>query len=252
MLVDTHCHLNYPPLLDKADEIVARAQAAGVGRMICVGTDLRTSRQAVSLAEKFTAVYAAVGIHPHDVGKTTTDSLDVLEKLLDHPKVVAVGEIGLDFYRNYSPHDVQKEYFRKQIAIACRHHLPFIVHNRQAYDAVFEILNTENYWLGVMHCFSENAEAIRHLTAMGLHISFTGNATYSNEKTERAVLAVPIDRLMIETDAPFILPKGASGRNNEPAFLPVIAERIAMIRKTTPEIIAGSTTINALNFFRLN
>ncbi|HPC36560.1 MAG TPA: TatD family hydrolase [Candidatus Marinimicrobia bacterium] len=251
MFVDTHAHLTYPDLIVKLDEIIERARDAGVTRIINIATDLASSEIVIESAIKYDGVFAAVGIHPQDSANLPADWQKTLRNFLSQKKVVAVGEIGLDYYREYSPKSTQQEIFRTQVLIARELGLPMVLHDRQAHDDLKRILLEIGYYRGVLHCFSGNAAFAREMTDLGFYISFTGNATYGNKKTEVAVQAVPLDKLMLETDAPFLAPAGKRGEINEPANIPLIAGKIAELKNITLAEIATATTRNAVKFFNL-
>jgi len=251
MFVDTHAHLTYPDLIVKLDEIIKRARDAGVTRIVNIATDLTSSEIVIESVIKYDGVFAAVGIHPQDSANLPVDWHQTLRNLLRQKKVVAVGEIGLDYYREYSPKATQQEVFRAQVLIARELGLPLILHDRQAHADLKRILMEIGYYRGVLHCFSGNADFAREMTDLGFYISFTGNATYGNKKTEAAVQAVPLDKLMLETDAPFLAPAGKRGEINEPANIPLIAEKIAELKNKTLAEIATATTRNAVKFFNL-
>ena len=250
MFIDTHCHLNYPPLVNNLNEIISRAKDKGVNKIICVGTDIESSVKAIEIADTYSGIFATVGIHPHDCKSAPDKWENELIRLSENPKVVAIGEIGLDYYRDYSPRELQISFFSQQINIARQLRKPVIIHNRRSDDDIRKVLVNNNYYNGVLHCFSSDENFANDMISLGLHISFTGNATYKSKKTERAVKSIPLDRLMLETDAPFITPLSLKGKTNEPAFLPVIAEKISDIRNCSPERIAKITTENAERFFR--
>ncbi|HRS52030.1 MAG TPA: TatD family hydrolase [Candidatus Marinimicrobia bacterium] len=251
MFVDTHAHLTYPDLIVKLDEIIERARDAGVTRIINIATDLASSEIVIESAIKYDGVFAAVGIHPQDSANLPADWQKTLRNFLSQKKVVAVGEIGLDYYREYSPKSTQQEIFRTQVLIARELGLPMVLHDRQAHDDLKRILLEIGYYRGVLHCFSGNAAFAREMTDLGFYISFTGNATYGNKKTEVAVQAVPLDKLMLETDAPFLAPAGKRGEINEPANIPLIAAKITELKNIPLAEIAATTTRNAVKFFNL-
>ncbi|HQQ86343.1 MAG TPA: TatD family hydrolase, partial [Candidatus Marinimicrobia bacterium] len=228
-----------------------RARDAGVTRIVNIATDLTSSEIVIESAIKYDGVFAAVGIHPQDSANLPADWHQTLRNLLRQKKVVAVGEIGLDYYREYSPKATQQEVFRTQVLIARELGLPLILHDRQAHADLKRILMEIGYYRGVLHCFSGNADFAREMTDLGFYISFTGNATYGNKKTEAAVQAVSLDKLMLETDAPFLAPAGKRGEINEPANIPLIAEKIAELKNKTLAEIATATTRNAVKFFNL-
>jgi len=251
MFVDTHTHLTYPTLRDQLPDVIDRAKAAGVTRIINVATDLASSEIVIESVAKYDCVYAAVGIHPQDSANLPSDWPERLRELLSQPKVVAVGEIGLDYYRDFSPKETQIKIFREQIIIAKELGLPMILHDRQAHDDIKQILAEIGYYRGVLHCFSGNAAFAQEMTDLGFYISFTGNTTYGNKKTDLAVQAVSLDKLMLETDAPFLAPEGKRNETTEPANIPLIATKIAELKSLPFETVEAATTQNALTFFHL-
>jgi len=251
MWVDTHCHLNFAPLYDLRQAIVARAIAERVSPIITVGTDITSSKIALDLAQEFENVFATVGIHPNDVLKLQNDWMAELEKLARHEKVIAIGEIGLDYYWNRSDDAVQKTIFGLQIQLAERLNLPMVIHNRRADADLLEILKQHRYYCGVLHCYSSDADFAVTMVRLGLHISFTGSITYGSKRLEKALVVVPSDRLMLETDAPWITPAPFKGQTNEPAYIPLIGEKVATILNQPVSAIAEKTTRNAREFFRI-
>ena len=251
MLIDTHCHLNYSPLFEKHKIIIQHAEDAGVKQIICVGTDLASSFKAIDLAETYKNVFATVGIHPHDATSVQSNWQKDLIELSRHPKVRAIGEIGLDFYRNFTSRETQLSLFSEQIEIAKHLGFPIVIHNRRSDKDIKRVLTEKSYFNGVLHCFSSDANFATEMLELGLHISFTGNATYGNKKTEAAIRTVPFDRLMLETDAPFLAPFPHKGRTNEPAFIPTIALKIAEIKECSLKLIEEKTTETAQKFFCL-
>ncbi|MFH1213883.1 MAG: TatD family hydrolase, partial [Candidatus Neomarinimicrobiota bacterium] len=211
MFVDTHAHLTYPTLRDQLPDVIERAKLAGVTRIINVATDLKSAEAVINSAAEFECVFAAAGIHPQDSAYLPDNWRQHLHNLLSRDKVVAVGEIGLDYYRIYAPKATQIEVLREQILIARELGLPMILHDRQAHDDLKQILTEIGYFNGVLHCFSGNAAFAQEMIDLGLYISFTGNATYGDKKTELAVQVIPLDKLMLETDSPFLSPEGKRG-----------------------------------------
>lgn len=251
MFIDTHCHLTYPPLSNDVSTVLQRAEAVGVNLIVCVGTDLESSQAAIALAERFDQVFAAIGIHPNDAASASESWQSVLTKMLTHPKVIAVGEIGLDYYWKNMPREVQLDLFRQQIQIARGAQLPMIIHNRQADNDLQTILDELGYYHGVLHCFSGAAEFASAMLERGLFISFTGSVTYRSKRTQAVVQAVPPNRLLLETDAPFLTPVERKPQANEPAFLPLIAEVIAEWQNLDVQTVADQTTQNAIELFQL-
>ena len=248
-LVDTHAHLFHEDYNDRLDEVLERAGEAGVEAVICVGLDLPTSEQAIAIAETYPNVWATVGVHPHDAGNAPPDILQRLEGLAAHEKVVAIGETGLDYVRNLSPPDVQRPLFRGQLELARALALPAVIHNRNADTDILALLELAGHWKGVLHCFSSNPAVARIAIGMGLHISFTGTVTFPNSANPAVLRAVGLDRVMVETDCPYLAPVPHRGKTNEPAFVRHIAEKIAGICETTLEEVERITTANARGLF---
>lgn len=253
MLFDTHAHLHFPEFADDLPAVLERARAAGVGWMLTIGTSAEGSRAAVALAEREPDVYAAVGIHPHDAAEADEAAFDELRRLAESSgKVVAVGEIGLDFFRNLSPRDVQLEVFRRQLDLARRIGKPILVHCREAHAETLEILRAEGVPAagGIMHCFSGDAEVARRCLDLGLLISLAGPVTYPNaRKLPEVVKLAPEDRLVVETDCPFLPPQPYRGKRNEPAYLPITAARVAELKGLPAEAFGARMAENALTLF---
>ncbi len=249
-LVDTHCHLDGKTFEQDRDAVIARAREAGVGTMVAIGSgdgppDLEAG---IRLADAYPFIFATVGVHPHDASKVDDAAWANLIALTAHPKVIAVGEIGLDYHYNFSPPETQREVFARQLAIARGAGLPVVIHTREAWDGTFAML--ENHWPadgpgGIMHCFSGGpAEAERSL-ALGFHISFSGIVTYPKAvEVQEAARIVPLDRLLVETDAPYLAPAPYRGKRNEPAFVVETAKRLAELRGESFEALASATTKN--------
>jgi len=255
MLIDTHCHLDFPQFDLDRDEVVKSAEAAGVATIINVASSLRASRDAVALAQRYPGVYASVGIHPHDAKECDEAAFGEVRTLAQADKVVAVGEVGLDFYRNLSPQEDQERVFEGFIQLAHETKLPMIVHTRMAHERAFEILkgNKAADLAGVVvHCFSGDTVFLTRCLDAGFFVSFTCNVTYKKADALRTVLShVPLDRFFLETDAPFLAPEGRRGKRNEPAYLPGLAEAVARIKGVDVAVICDRTTQNAMRFFRI-
>ncbi len=255
MLFDTHVHLNAEQFADDIDEVISRAKQAGVGNMIVVGFDEKTIKRALSLIEKYDVLYGAVGWHPVDAVDLTHEHLDWIEELLAHRKIVALGEIGLDYHWDKSPKTVQKDVFRKQIALAKKVKMPIIVHNREADQDVVDILREEGAKEvgGIMHCFGGSVEIAEQCLEMNFHISFGGPVTFKNAKRPKLVAkSVPLDRLLIETDCPYLAPHPYRGKRNEPAYVQLVAEQIAELKGMPYEELARQTTANAKKLFGIS
>lgn len=259
-MIDTHCHLNFDSYDDDRDEVIARAADAGVDRVIIPAINIDTSREVVALCDRYPGLYAAVGIHPNDTADFTGAALDAVAGLVHHPRVVAVGEIGLDYYWDKSPKAQQFAAFEAQLALAERSGLPVIIHNRDASEDVIRILETWASTLygplktrpGVMHSFSGSQAIAERALAAGFYLGFTGPITYKKADETRAIAArVPLDRLLVETDGPFLTPTPYRGKRNEPAYIPYIVERLAALHLMNAEEMAHITTENAERLFNL-
>ena len=251
MYIDTHAHLYYDDLKNQLGDVVKRAEAAGVTQIICVGTDLPSSKTSISIAEKYNAVFATVGVHPHDAKDTPDDYLRQLRDMASHSKVVAMGEMGLDYFRDFSPRNVQKEVFLSQLALAREMDLPAVIHNRDADEDILKILEEVRYERSVLHCFSSNTEMAGRAISLGCFLSFTGNVTFGKNHTEAVLSAIPMDRIMLETDCPFMTPVPNRGKLNEPANILHIAQWIAKVKRIDVSEVAESTTSTAQIFFDL-
>lgn len=252
MLFDTHAHLNAEQFDEDLHEVIERAQQEGVENMVIVGFDRPTITRAMELVEQFDFMYAAVGWHPVDAIDMTDEDLAWIEELANHPKVVAIGEMGLDYHWDKSPKDIQKEVFRKQIQLAKRVKLPIVIHNREATADIVEILKEEGASEvgGIMHCFSGSVEVAEECINMNFYISLGGPVTFKNARKPKEVAeAVPLDKLLIETDCPYLAPHPHRGKRNEPGYVKLVAEEIATLKGITYEEVAKKTTENAKKFF---
>lgn len=254
MLVDTHCHLDFEKFDADRDEVVARAEAAGVARIVVPALDPDNCRAVLQLAEQYEAVYAAVGVHPNSTAQWNDTWIEHLRELAAHDKVVAIGEIGLDYHWDKSPPEVQKQAFKAQLALASGLDLPVIIHNREADDDILSILRTsaqsERERPGVLHSFSSTWEVAQEAIDLGYYIGFTGPVTYKNAGALRDVLArTPMDRILIETDAPFLTPQAHRGQRNEPAYVVHVAEQVARVRDMNLNVVKAMTTENAACVF---
>ncbi|MDW8103798.1 MAG: TatD family hydrolase [Armatimonadota bacterium] len=249
---DTHCHLNHPHFAQDAAQVWRRARDAGVCCAIIVGYDLPSSQSATQVAAQMEGCFASVGIHPHDATQCDDNALLRLEQLTTHPRVVALGEIGLDYYRNLSPKEVQQQAFVQQLQLALQQRLPVIIHCRDAYDDLLNIL--AQYPLrGVLHCFSGDLHHAHRAVEMGWYLGIGGVVTFQNAHTLREVVRqVPVERLLLETDAPYLAPMPHRGKRNEPAYIPLIAQAVAALKGLSPESLAQVTTQNARLLFSLD
>ena len=252
-LFDSHCHLDDEKFNEDRAETIARLREGGVERCVCVGSDLPSSRRCVALAEQYPFIYAAAGVHPHEAKDAPADYLDQLKTLLAHPKVMALGEIGLDYYYDLSPRDVQKRVVQEQLDLACETDMPVIFHIRDAHGDMFDILRSRSRLpAGVIHCCSASAEMVREYLKMGFYISFAGPITFKNAAGPvSASQAVPLDRLLIETDSPYLAPVPLRGRRNEPANVRYVLEKQAEIHGVPPEELAEITFRNACALYRI-
>lgn len=252
MLIDTHCHIQFKPLNRDIKAVIHRAHEAGVAKMIVVGCDLESTQEAIKIAENNDGLFAAVGFHPHDAKKMTDQIWSELCKLAKHEKVVAIGETGLDYYRDFSPHDAQKELFIKHIDLAKESEKPLIVHNREADQDSLQVLKEQGAKDVVFHCFGSNVQFAREVWMAGFYTSFTGNITYPNAHKLREVVGeCPPDAMMIETDCPYLTPQKYRKQTNEPAFVKEVANEIAFLKSISYEQIAEITTKNAEEFFKI-
>ena len=251
-LIDTHCHLDYEPLASEVEAVLARARAVGVRDCVSIGTTLETSRANVALAHRYPMVRAAVGIHPNESATVTDAALAQIEQLADDPRVVAIGEVGLDHYRDHASPDQQLAAFRGFLAIATRKRLPVLIHCRNAYEPLLDVLrhDGEGNVRGVIHCASGPPEFIKGALELGCLISFAGNVTFPNAHALRALVPlVPDERLLVETDAPFLAPQPVRGQPNEPAYVAHTAFCVASLRGTTVEVLGALTGGNARQLF---
>lgn len=255
-LIDTHCHLTFEAHFENIDAVIERSIAAGVTAWITVGTDPEHNRKALALTRKFDNLYAAVGIHPHEARLVTGETLEELTRLAHDPKVLAIGETGLDFHYNFSPPDTQRKVFAGHLKIAADLDLPVIIHSREAFDETIEILeaNAPPTQRILFHCFSGSAEQARFILDKGYYISFTGVVTFKNaERTRQAARTTPLDRLMIETDCPYMSPEPKRKQKpNEPALLPYTANHLAKLKNITPGQFADAVAKTTKKFFKLS
>jgi TatD DNase family protein len=267
--IDTHAHLDAPRFDADLDAVLRRAREAGVRSIVTVGADLTSSRAAVALAERHEGVYATVGVHPHEAHTVDRSALNELRDLAAHPLVVAVGEIGLDYYRDLSPRDAQRFAFESQLALAVEVSRPVVIHIRDqrdragAYDDVLSVLRTWSSGLqsidsptltspGVLHCFSGTPEVAQVALDLGFYLGVDGPVTFPNAHALQSMVAeLPLEHLLLETDCPYLAPQARRGKRNEPAYLPYIAEKIAELKGLSPSEVARTTTRNAQYLFSL-
>lgn len=254
MLIDSHCHLEYKGLVEDQQGVLARARAAGVGGFLSISTRQREWAQVIATAERENDVWASVGIHPHEADGHADMGETALREATAHPKVIAIGETGLDYYYDHSDRETQKELFRHHISVSRETGLPLIVHTREAEDDTFAIMAEEmekGAYPALIHCFTASADFARKVLDLGVTISLSGIVTFKNAKDLQAIAAtLPDDRLLVETDAPFLAPVPHRGQVCEPAFTANTARFIASLRETTAEHLAETTTRNFFNLFR--
>ena len=252
MLIDSHCHLDFPELAGDEPGVLARAKAAGVAGMLTIGTRLDQFEQVRAIAERHANIWCSVGVHPHEAKEEGQHTPDRLIEATRHPKVVAIGETGLDFYYEHSPRDEQAESFRTHIAAARKTGLPLIVHTRDADGETGDILEEEfrkGAFSGVIHCFSSGPDVARRTLALGFYISISGIVTFKAAETLRTIVRdIPLDRLLVETDAPYLAPVPKRGKTNEPAFVAHTAAKVAELKGVGAAELEAATTNN---FFRL-
>ncbi|KAB3535804.1 YchF/TatD family DNA exonuclease [Bacillus safensis] len=254
MLFDTHAHLNAEQYNEDLEQVIERAKSEKVEKIVVVGFDRPTITRAMELIEEYDFIYAAIGWHPVDAIDMTDEDLAWIKDLSQHEKVVAIGEMGLDYYWDKSPKDVQKEVFRRQIALAKEVKLPIVIHNRDATEDVVTILKEEGAAEvgGIMHCFTGSLETAKACMEMNFYISFGGPVTFKNAKKPKEVVKeIPSDKLLIETDCPYLTPVPFRGKRNEPSYVKYIAEQIAELREISFEELAELTTKNAKKVFRI-
>ncbi|HET91900.1 MAG TPA: TatD family deoxyribonuclease [Chloroflexi bacterium] len=248
-LIDSHAHLDFGQFDGDREAVIARARRAGLVAIVNVGADLASSRAAVALAEGYDFIYATVGVHPHDARTVTPDVLENLRALARHPTVVAVGEIGLDYYRDLSPRPVQRRAFREQLGLASELGLPVVIHSRDAHDDVLAILEA---WEGngVLHSYSAGLDLLDRVMRFGFYVGLSGPVTFPKADGLRAVAgAVPLDRLLVETDCPYLTPTPHRGERNEPAYVRYVVETVARSRWMEAEQVASATSDNARRLF---
>lgn len=252
LVVDSHCHLDYEGLAERLPEVLANAEAAGVGLMVSIGTRIKRFEQLLRIAEENRNVFCTVGTHPHHAHEELTVSVAKLVALARHPKVVGIGEAGLDYHYDLSPRSAQAQSFRVHIAAARESGLPLVIHAREADADVASILEDEmkqGTFKPLLHCFTSSMELAQRGLALGAYVSFSGILTYKSAENLRAAAAeVPMERLLVETDSPYLAPVPLRGKSNEPAFVVKTLEQLAAVKGVTPEAMAKATNNN---FFRL-
>ncbi len=252
MFIDTHAHLFFDNYKDDLDDVINRAQKSGVDYIIVPATDLKTAREAISLSEKYKQIYATVGVHPHDTKDWNESLITELEKLAKHPKVVGIGEIGLDYYYDFSPKDQQIKAFKSQLDLAVRLELPVVIHNRDSDKDMMDIIQ-DYCGTGLkaqFHCYNSSPEDALEFMKMNHFISFTGNITFKKSDALRSVLKeIDLNNLLLETDSPFLTPVPFRGKRNEPSYVTYVAQQVAEVHKITVEEVGRITSLNTFRFF---
>jgi TatD DNase family protein len=252
-LTDTHCHIQEKTYPFPLEDVFMRSHENNVERFICVGTDAENSQEAVQCAETYDSVWASIGVHPHDTASITSENLATLEKLASHSKVIAIGEIGLDYFYTHSPKSRQIELLHTQIELALSHSLPIIFHVREAFDDFWPVFDRYKGTIkGELHSFTDTKENLDKALDRGLFIGVNGIATFTKDAFQKDMFAsIPLDRILLETDAPFLTPVPKRGTINEPAYVRYVAEHVATLKGTTLETIALATSSNATHLFNL-
>ncbi len=252
LYIDTHAHLDYELFNEDREIVIQRAIKNGVAAIITIGVDLESSLKAVEIADKYATVFAAVGIHPTECADVPDSEFDRIEELAQHEKVVAIGEIGLDYYHMRAPKDVQQNAFLYQVHLAQKLNLPLIIHNRDAHEDMYKLIRSKNISEvgGVMHSFSGSVEFLEKILLTDLYISFTGNVTFKNSALGELVKRVPLERLLLETDSPFLTPVPLRGKRNEPAFIIYTAQKIAELKQIPVEELGKITSENTKRLFK--
>lgn len=252
MFIDTHCHLDFPQFNQDRDKVIKRFRAESIEYVINIGSSVKGSIDSLDLSEEYDFIYASIGIHPHEADNFDKKSENSIRQLAKKEKVVAIGEIGLDYFKNYSKLENQKPLFTSMLQLAKELDKPIVIHSRQAQIDTLKIIKESMPVRGVVHCFSGDADFLRECLDLGLFVSFTCNITYKNANALRAVVKeTPLEKLFLETDAPYLAPEGLRGSRNEPAYVKLLAEEIARIKEISIEEVARATTANAKLFFNL-
>lgn len=252
MFIDTHCHLDFPEFDKDREEVIKRAKEGGIDYIINIGSSLKSSVNSIALAQKYDFIYATVGVHPHDADNFKNEEENKLRKLAKKEKVVAIGEVGLDYYKNYSGSRNQKSLFTLLVSLSKELNLPLVIHSRQAENDTLEILGDFIPLKAVVHCFSGGEDFLKACLDLDFLISFTANITYKKAQNLRNITKItPLKKILLETDAPYLAPEGLRGRRNEPLNVKYVAEELAKIKAVSLDEIARITTNSAKDFFRI-
>lgn len=252
VLIDTHAHLDFPQFKKDLEQVFERGRQAGIVAVLNAGADLQSSERSVRLSKEYPWISASVGIHPHGASEVGPGWVGKLEKLAETETVLAIGETGLDYYRDLSPRDIQETVFREQLRLACRINKPVIIHTREAHERTLQVLREEDlpYPAGVMHCFSGTRDQVENYLELGFYISFAGPLTYPRSHSLReALMAVPANRLLFETDAPYLPPQAYRSKRNEPSYIRLTYERAALVLNQEIELLAKQVYLNAVRLF---
>lgn len=253
-MIDTHAHLDFEDFDSDRDDVVTRAHDAGIHTIINIATDFESCERVLALSDRYPNMYAVLGVHPHDAKAWQGEkSAQRLKQLASHKKVVAIGEIGLDYFRDHSPRDLQKKAFIEQIAVARELKLPIVIHNRDAFGDIFDVVLREDAYMvgGVFHCFSGTVIEAEMTIELGFHVSVNGILTYKNATMAEVGRGVRLDRILLETDCPFLAPHPHRGKRNEPAYVSLVADRLAELRGISKSEISRQTDANAAQLFRI-
>jgi TatD DNase family protein len=251
-MIDTHCHLDFPEFNRDRDEVIVQAGEHGVDRLINIGTDAKTSRFSFSLANSYESIFCTIGVHPHDSKTLTPDFLEEMTTMAENRKVVGIGEIGLDYYRDLSPRPIQKEAFISQLELAANLNLPVVIHVREAMDDAIAVVEKYSGRIhGVFHCFPGTSEQARQVIDLGFYISVNGVITYRNSRMARVAAEVELERILIETDCPFLAPVPYRGKRNVPAHVKIVCAKLAEVRGMDMAEVDKITTRNAEKLFGL-
>ena len=248
-MIDTHCHLYDKKIIDNLDTIVENAHAANILKMICIGDNIQTSKESVKIAAQYEQIYAPFGVHPHEAKEVPELYLDIIKKYAADKKVVAIGEIGLDYHYNFSEPKIQKKVFREQLELAKELNAPVVVHCREADEDLYNVILESKHSKGVIHCFASDVSFAKKIIDLGYYISFTGMVTFV-EHLEAVVKEIDMRHLVVETDAPYLAPTPYRGKVNQPAYVIKVAEKLADIKKLSVQEIDDITTKNAFSLFK--
>lgn len=253
MFFESHAHLYFEHYDEDRDKLINELFSSEIDGIINVGVDIETSNLSIKLAEKYEKIYAAVGLHPTELKSNSDDDVKEIRNLLQHEKVVALGEVGLDLYWDKVPLETQNKYFIKQLEVALEEKYPVIIHSRDAEQETMKVIReVSDKYSGVFHCYAGSTETALELIEKGFYISFTGNITYKNNTREEVIKALPLDRLLLETDSPFLTPVPFRGKRNDPSKLRYIAQKIADLKNVSLEEVAKVTSENTKRLFKIN